>query len=116
MLLGDAVHTAHFSIGSGTRLAMEEALVLVRALDENDSVSVALQEYETVRKPISRKIVDAANTSSQWYDGFAEKMKLPPLDFAYDYLMRSGRIDHRRLKQTSPQFMSLYEEAKGVVS
>ena len=61
------------------------------------------------RQPIARKIVDAANTSARWYDDFAVRMELPPMEFAYSYLTRSGRIDDARLRELSPRFMAGYE-------
>ena len=113
-LIGDAVHTAHFSIGSGTRLAMEDALALVHALKDHGSVSAALEAFQSTRPPIARKIVDAANTSATWYETFAEKMQLLPMEFAYDYLMRSGRLTRDRLRQLAPKFVADFEayEAK----
>lgn len=99
VLLGDAVHTAHFSIGSGTRLAMEDAIALVHALKDFGDVDEALAHYQATRPPIARKIVDAANTSASWYENFGEKMRLAPMDFAHDYLMRSGRMTEERLQK-----------------
>jgi benzoate-CoA ligase family protein len=113
VLLGDAVHTAHFSIGSGTRLAMEDAIALVRALASHDDRDVALAVYQAQRPPIAKKIVDAANASATWYESFAEKMALPPLDFAFDYLTRSGRLDMDRLRDIAPAFMAQYETERG---
>jgi 2-polyprenyl-6-methoxyphenol hydroxylase-like FAD-dependent oxidoreductase len=110
VLLGDAAHSAHFSIGSGTRLALEDAIALVRALIEHDSLTVALEDFQRQRKPITRKIVDAASTSAHWYEGFDDKMKLPPLEFAFDYLTRSGRVDMERLRGMSPRFVAKYEQ------
>lgn len=107
-LLGDAVHTAHFSIGSGTRLAMEDAIALVRALAETNDVEAGLAAYQAQRPPIARKIVDAANTSAAWYDDFGAKMRRAPMDFAYDYLMRSGRLTEERLRQIAPGFAAEY--------
>ncbi len=109
VLLGDAVHTAHFSIGSGTRLALEDAIALVKALREHSSLDEALKAFEDARKPIARKLVNAANTSAEWYDGFAAKMALSPLEFGFDYLTRSGRLDMARLRKMSPGFMTEYE-------
>ncbi|MFY0610368.1 MAG: FAD-dependent monooxygenase [Hyphomicrobiaceae bacterium] len=109
VLLGDAAHTAHFSIGSGTRLAMEDAIALARALKDHDVLNDALSAYETSRIPVAEKIVTAANTSAAWYDKFARKMTMAPLDFAFDYVTRSGRIDMDRLRQLSPKFMATYE-------
>lgn len=111
VLLGDAAHTAHFSIGSGTRLALEDAIALVRALAAHDSRDTALAAYQANRLPIAKKIVDAANASANWYEGFAKKLELPPLDFAFDYLTRSGRLDMARLRQIAPVFMARYEGA-----
>ncbi len=113
VLLGDAVHTAHFSIGSGTRLAMEDSIALVRALAGHDDVDEALAAYQAERQPIAKKIVDAANTSATWYESFASKMDLPPVDFAFDYITRSGRIDMERLRRMAPEFAARYEAEGG---
>lgn len=112
VLLGDAVHTAHFSIGSGTRLAMEDAIALVGSLAGHGEVEDALQAYQQDRQPIAKKIVDAANTSANWYESFDKKMKLAPLDFAFNYITRSGRVDLERLRKLAPQFMAEYEASR----
>jgi 2-polyprenyl-6-methoxyphenol hydroxylase-like FAD-dependent oxidoreductase len=109
VLIGDAAHTAHFSIGSGTRLAMEDAIALARALRTADDLPAALKRFEEERIPIAAKIVTAANASAQWYDSFAGKMKLAPLDFAFNYITRSGRVDIERLRALSPEFIATYE-------
>ena len=109
VILGDAAHTAHFSIGSGTRLALEDAIALAKALKSHDGLPSALTEFERQRMPIVRKIVNAANTSALWYDHFGEHMQLPPLEFAYSYLTRSGRINMERLRNLSPGFITAYE-------
>jgi benzoate-CoA ligase family protein len=111
-LLGDAVHTAHFSIGSGTRLAMEDAIALVHAISTKLSVAAAFEDYETTRKPIAKKIVDAANTSASWYESFGARMQQSPIDFGFDYITRSGRVDLERLRKMSPSFMKNYEASK----
>lgn len=116
VLLGDAAHTAHFSIGSGTRLAFEDAIALVQALAAHKDLSHALESYQQTRPPIARKIVDAANTSAQWYDGFGQKMALAPLDFAQDYLMRSGRISDERLQKIAPQFAQRYMQHRAAAA
>ena len=108
VLLGDAVHTAHFSIGSGTRLAMEDAIALVRSLKEHVDIDAALAYYQANRPPVARKIVDAANTSATWYESFGEKLQLEPMEFAHDYLMRSGRMSDERLQQIAPKFAADY--------
>lgn len=112
VLLGDAPHTAHFSIGSGTRLAMEDAIALVRSLAKHEDRDDALAAYQAERLPIAKKIVDAANASATWYETFAEKMVLPPLDFGFDYLNRSGRMSAERLRKIAPGFMAQYEASK----
>jgi benzoate-CoA ligase family protein len=113
-LMGDAVHTAHFSIGSGTRLALEDAIALVEALKSHDDISQAFAAYEDSRKPIAKKIVDAANTSANWYETFGARMAQIPLDFGFDYITRSGRIDLDRLRKMAPGFMTQYEASKAI--
>ena len=110
VLIGDALHTAHFSIGSGTRLAFEDAIALANALREHaDSIADALAAFEAARKPIVRKLVTAANTSADWYERFAEHMRLEPWEFAWQYIQRSGRVDVERLRRVSPKFVAGYE-------
>ena len=110
VLVGDALHTAHFSIGSGTRLAMEDAIALARALEDHvDDIPGALAAYEDARKPALRSLIAAANASAQWYEHFAGHMRLAPLEFAMSYITRSGRVDLERLRRTSPEFVSAYE-------
>ena len=112
VIIGDAAHTAHFSIGSGTRLAMEDAIALVKQLQVYDNVDDAIAAYDASRRPIVEKIVSAANSSADWYDRFEEKMALPPMEFALEYLRRSGRLSLDRVRQISPKFMDRYERYK----
>jgi 2-polyprenyl-6-methoxyphenol hydroxylase-like FAD-dependent oxidoreductase len=112
VLVGDALHTAHFSIGSGTRLAMEDAIALDRALAAHRDLPEALAAYEAARRPILEKLVAGANGSAQWYERFAEHMRLEPVEFAMSYLTRSGRVDLERLRRLSPQFASRYQNAR----
>jgi 2-polyprenyl-6-methoxyphenol hydroxylase-like FAD-dependent oxidoreductase len=109
VLIGDALHTAHYSIGSGTRLALEDALALVKALEarSRDLLS-ALTHYERIRRPIVEKLVAASRRSALWYERFAEHMRLAPLELAMSYITRSDRIDEDRLRAMSPNFMTLY--------
>lgn len=109
VLIGDALHTAHYSIGSGTRLALEDVIALVRALEEGSDVRDGLERFEAARKPIVDKLVRASRTSAAWYGDFAVHMAMPPLDFAHSYITRSGRIDDERLRQMSPGFMARYD-------
>ena len=109
VLLGDALHTAHYSIGSGTRLAIEDAIALAKALEAEPDVPAGLARYQAERKPIVQKLVRAARTSADWYERFPEHMRLATMDFAYSYITRSGRIDPARLRAMSPRFMARYE-------
>jgi len=113
VLLGDALHTAHFSIGSGTRLAMEDAIALDDALAAHSGdTGSALAAYETARRPILEKLVSGANGSALWYEHFAEHMKLAPADFAMSYVTRSGRVDIDRLRKLSPRFVDQFDRAR----
>ena len=113
VLIGDALHTAHFSIGSGTRLAMEDAIALDRALAEHgDDIAAALPAFEATRRPIVDKLVAGANGSAAWYENFAEHMELVPADFAMSYITRSGRVDLERLRKLSPRFVERYERER----
>jgi 2-polyprenyl-6-methoxyphenol hydroxylase-like FAD-dependent oxidoreductase len=112
VLIGDALHSAHFSIGSGTRLAIEDAIALTKALEAETDIPAALTRYERERKPIVKKLVTAARTSADWYERFPEHMKLDPMDFTYSYITRSGRIDDARLRAMSPQFMARFEASR----
>jgi 2-polyprenyl-6-methoxyphenol hydroxylase-like FAD-dependent oxidoreductase len=109
VLVGDALHTAHFSIGSGTRLAMEDAIALDRALAHSGNVGAALVAYEAARRPTLEKLVSGANGSATWYEHFAEHMRLAPVDFAMSYITRSGRVDTERLRKLSPRFVAQFE-------
>jgi 2-polyprenyl-6-methoxyphenol hydroxylase-like FAD-dependent oxidoreductase len=114
VLIGDALHTAHYSIGSGTRLALEDALALAKALEaEPGDVQAGLARYEAARRPIVEKLVSASKRSAAWYDRFAEHMRLEPLELAMSYITRSGRIDDDRLRAMSPRFMALYDARRG---
>ena len=112
VLIGDALHSAHFSIGSGTRLAIEDAIALTKALEAEPDMATALGRYQYERQPIVKKLVTAARTSADWYESFPEHMKLDLMDFAYSYITRSGRIDDARLRAMSPGFMARYETSR----
>jgi len=112
VLIGDALHSAHFSIGSGTRLAIEDAIALTKALESERTIGDALGRYQSERQPIVKKLVTAARTSADWYAKFPEHMKLDLMDFAYSYITRSGRIDDARLRAMAPSFMARYEASR----
>jgi anthraniloyl-CoA monooxygenase len=110
VLIGDALRTIHFSIGSGTRNALEDAIALFRAFETHGAdVPAALQTFEEARRPAVDKFLNVAERSYAWYERFHEKMQLDPLPFAYDYVMRGGRISQERLKKRSPAFVAAYE-------
>jgi 2-polyprenyl-6-methoxyphenol hydroxylase-like FAD-dependent oxidoreductase len=112
VLIGDSLHSAHFSIGSGTRLAIEDAIALAKALEAERDISAGLDRYQSERQPIVKKLVTAARTSADWYDKFPEHMKLGLMDFAYSYITRSGRIDDARLRAMAPAFMARYQASR----
>ena len=110
ILIGDALRTMHFSIGSGTRLAFEDAIALDRAFGEaGEDVPRMLAAFERERRPIVEKLHAAANASSYWYERLPEKMALEPWKLAYDYMTRSGRMTDERLRELSPKFMARVE-------
>ena len=105
VLVGDALHTAHFSVGSGTRLALEDVIALVRALDDCEfDVPRALPLYQQRRQPVLEKITRAARASAAWYEHFGDHMALEPWPFARSYMHRAGRLDSERLRRLAPQF------------
>jgi 2-polyprenyl-6-methoxyphenol hydroxylase-like FAD-dependent oxidoreductase len=105
VLVGDALHTAHFSIGSGTRLALEDVVALVGALVARDwDVATALPAYQAAREPVLRKLVAAARASADWYDEFGTHMAQDPWPFALAYIRRAGRIEAARLHALCPGF------------
>mgnify|MGYP001615822934 CR=1 FL=1 len=111
VLIGDALHSAHPTIGSGTRIAMEDAIDLADALREaGGDIPAALETFERVRKPSKQKLVDAAEKSFTWYEGVAQKMDtLEPAPFVFDFMTRTGRISEARLCEEFPRFMRRYE-------
>lgn len=109
VLLGDALRSVHFSIGSGTRMALEDAIALQRACLETGDVPAALEAFERAHRPGVDKLLSVAEHSYTWYETFHKKMELDPLPFAYSYMRRSGRIDHQTLLRKAPRFTSSYE-------
>jgi 2-polyprenyl-6-methoxyphenol hydroxylase-like FAD-dependent oxidoreductase len=117
VLLGDALHTSHFSIGSGTRLAMEDALAFDKALGAHPAdIPAALACFEAARRPILEKLVAAADASGAWYEDFASHMAQEPIDFAMSYITRSGRVSIERLRGVSPAFVARYERERPAVN
>ncbi|MGH8674102.1 MAG: FAD-dependent monooxygenase, partial [Burkholderiales bacterium] len=114
VLIGDALRTMHFSIGSGTRLAFEDAIALDRAFGEaGEDVPRAVAAFERERRPVVEKLFAAANASSYWYEEFPQKMRqLDALGLAYDYMTRSGRMSDVRLAEIAPKFMERVKAAR----
>jgi anthraniloyl-CoA monooxygenase len=110
-LLGDALHTAHFSIGSGTKLAMEDAIALKQCFDETSDVSVALSRFEEVRRPVIEDYQAAAYESMIWFENARQYMHLDLLALAYSLMTRSKRIDYETLKRRDPAFIAAYESS-----
>jgi 2-polyprenyl-6-methoxyphenol hydroxylase-like FAD-dependent oxidoreductase len=108
VLLGDALRTVHFSIGSGTRMALEDAITLSKAFAAQADVPRALQTFEDLRRPGMEKVLDIAHQSYTWYETFHEKMDLDPFTLVYSYMTRSGRLDAHTLRQRAPRFMAEY--------
>jgi len=109
VLIGDALRTAHPSIGSGTRLAMEDAIALWRAFEaERTDVAAAFVHYQRTRKPIRDKLNTAVELSARWYEQMGSKMQMRPYEFAYDYLLRTNIMTAERLSRESPGFMQRY--------
>ena len=104
-LAGDAAHTAHFSVGSGTKLAMEDAIALVDALRSERTIPEALAAYEAARRPPVESLQRAAQASLQWFEDTEQYMDLAPLQFAFTLLTRSLRVTHQNLKLRDPSFV-----------
>jgi anthraniloyl-CoA monooxygenase len=109
VLLGDALHTAHFSIGSGTKLAMEDAIGLARCFKPGTEVNDALRRFEAERKPVIAAYQAAAEESMLWFENARDSMQLAPIELAYLLMTRSGRIDHETLRRRDPNFIAMYE-------
>jgi len=112
ILLGDALHTAHFSIGSGTKLALEDSIVLSDCLHDNDGVASALSAFETARRPAVEKLQAAAQLSRVWFEEFGDKLGPDPALFTFDCMTRSGRVDMDLLRSQDPEFVAAYEAAR----
>lgn len=108
VLMGDALHTAHFSIGSGTKLAMEDAVALWSAFRDHGSVQAALPAYEEGRRSQLDNFLLAARTSQGWFENARDRMDLEVLPFAYQCMVRSSRLDEDILKRRDPAFVEAY--------
>ena len=106
VLLGDAAHTAHFSIGSGTKLAMEDAVALAWAFRSfGDDVRAATMAYESERRPIVESTQRAAQASLEWFESIGRYIEQPRLQFAFNLLTRSRRVTYDNLRLRDPEFV-----------
>ena len=110
VLLGDALHTAHFSIGSGTKLALEDAIALAACFSQNAQIGDALAEFESSRRPVIDDYQAAAFESMTWFENAREYMQLTPIELAFSLMTRSGRVTHQDLRRRDPQFIDRYEK------
>lgn len=112
-LLGDALRTVHFSLGSGTRMAMQDAIALQRGLAQHpNDIPAAFREYETLRGSSVRTFQQAASKSLDWYENVATRMELDPVSFAYDYMRRTDQVSHDDLKMRDPYFTQAFDVLK----
>ncbi|NKQ58485.1 oxidoreductase [Amycolatopsis sp. K13G38] len=106
VLLGDAAHTAHFSIGSGTKLAMEDAIGLVEALAEEPDVEAAFARYETTRRPSVERMQELARRSRLWWESFPSRLDIPVERLMVAYMTRAGNVPLDRFAATSPDVVA----------
>ncbi|USQ78965.1 bifunctional salicylyl-CoA 5-hydroxylase/oxidoreductase [Ornithinimicrobium faecis] len=110
VILGDSAHTAHFSIGSGTKLAMEDSLALAACLHEHPDLDTALSAYEEERKPVVQSTQRAAQASLEWFENLGQYRGQDPEQFAFNIMTRSRRVTHDNLKVRDPEFAARIEE------
>ncbi len=110
VLLGDAAHTAHFSIGSGTKLAMEDALALAACLHEQSSLADALAAYEAERRPVVTSTQRAAQASLEWFENLGQYTHQAPEQFAFNIITRSRRVTYDNLRLRDPEFTAAVDE------
>ncbi|MEJ8812630.1 FAD-dependent monooxygenase [Variovorax ureilyticus] len=111
VLIGDALRTGHPSVGSGTRLAMQDSIALFDAFKTcGNDVPKLLEEFVRIRQPGSDSLQKAAIKSTEWYENLGPKLPLDPISFAYDYVTRSGRVDHDDVRKRDPELAAAYEK------
>jgi len=110
VLIGDAAHTAHFSIGSGTKLAMEDSLALTACLHEHESLADALAAYEAERRPVVLSTQRAAQASLEWFENLGQYTHQEPDQFAFNIMTRSRRVTYDNLRVRDPEFVERIDE------
>ena len=113
VLLGDALHTAHFSIGSGTKLALEDSIALFQLFAAGRDAPAALAEFERARKPVIEEYQQAAHESRLWFENVRDYVHLPPPEFALSLMTRSKRVTYESLRRRDPAFIAEYESYLG---
>ncbi|MGW1026710.1 bifunctional salicylyl-CoA 5-hydroxylase/oxidoreductase [Streptomyces sp. NPDC002577] len=111
VLVGDAAHTAHFSIGSGTKLAMEDSLALAACLHEHPGIEAALTAYETERRPVVESTQRAAQASLEWFENIGMYVDQEPTQFCFNLLTRSRRITYENLRTRDQEFADRVDAA-----
>ena len=109
VLIGDALHTAHFSIGSGTKLAMEDAIALAESFQATTNVGEALNNFTLMRRPVIQDYQAAAYESMIWFENASKYMHLAPVELAFSLMTRSGRVSYEDLRRRDPAFIQQYE-------
>jgi anthraniloyl-CoA monooxygenase len=109
VIIGDALHTAHFSIGSGTKLALEDAIALFESFGRSASVAEALKDFERTRKPVIEEYQAAAFESMRWFENARDYMQLTPIELGHTLMTRSGRVSDDDLRRRDPEFMAKWE-------
>ncbi|MCP3803312.1 bifunctional salicylyl-CoA 5-hydroxylase/oxidoreductase [Allokutzneria sp. A3M-2-11 16] len=111
VLVGDAAHTAHFSIGSGTKLAMEDSLALAACLHEHPDIESALSAYEAERRPVVESTQRAAQASLEWFENIGMYVHQEPTQFCFNLLTRSRRITYTNLRTRDAEFADRVDSA-----
>lgn len=110
VVIGDALRTGHPSVGSGTRLALQDSIALFQAYKTcGEDVPAMLDEFVRIRQPGSESLRKAALKSTEWYEDLGPKLSLDPVSFAYDYVTRSGRVDHAEVRKRDPELADAWE-------
>jgi len=110
VLLGDAAHTAHYSIGSGTKLGFEDAIELTQALEQHENLNTALAAYDEKRRVDVFRLQSAARNSTEWFENVARYASMDSPQFYYSLLTRSQRVSHENLRLRDSNWLSGYEQ------
>jgi anthraniloyl-CoA monooxygenase len=102
VLVGDAAHTAHYSLGSGTKLAMEDAIALVEAISRENSLEAAVETYETSRRPAVERTQELARRSQLWWESFQRRLDMPAESLMLAYMTRAGNVSLPRFTRSTP--------------